>query len=99
MEKLVDLSLYRWETATPGYYFTERYTRLAIHQGILYFNTPDEVLRISAAAEGATKGELVPGIKMEGNDRLYGLWIQERELQVLPGTVSVKVIEDRKSVV
>lgn len=93
MEKLVDLSLYRWETATPGYYFTERYTRLAIHQGILYFNTPDEVLRISAAAEGATKGELVPGIKMEGNDRLYGLWIQERELQVLPGTVSVKVID------
>lgn len=93
MEKLVDLSSYRWETAAPGYYFTEKYTRLAIHQGILYFNTPDEVLRISAAAEGLTKGERVPGINMEGKDTLYGLRIQERELQVLPGTVSVKVID------
>lgn len=93
MEKLVDLSSYRWETAAPGYYFTEKYTRLAMHQGILYFNTPDEVLRISAAAEGLTKGELVPGINMEGKDTLYGLRIQERELQVLLGTVSVKVID------
>lgn len=92
LDKLVDLSTYRWETATPGCYFTEKYTQPAIYQGILYFNTPDEVLRISAAAEGLTKGEAVPGITMEGKDALYGLWIQGRELQVLPGTVSVKVI-------
>lgn len=100
MEKLVDLSTYRWETAAPGYYFTEKYTQLAIHQGILYFNTPTEVLQVSAGAEGLTKGELVPGINMEGKDTLYGLWIQERELQVLPGTVSDKVIDgERVSVI
>lgn len=93
MDKLVDLSTYRWETAIPGYYFTEKYTQPAIHQGILYFNTPDEVLRISASVEELTKGERVPEINIEGKDTLFGLWIQERELQVLPGTVSVKVID------
>lgn len=96
MEKLVDLSTYRWETATPGYYFTVKYTQLAIHQGILYFNTPTEVLRVSAGAEGLTKGEPVPEINMEGKDTLYGLWIQGKELRVLPGTVSEKVIDGEK---
>ncbi len=100
MEKLVDLSSYRWETAAPGYYFTEKYTRLAIHQGILYFNTPDEVLWVSAEAEGLTKGETVPEINTEGTDTLYGLWIQAKELQVLPGMVSAKVIDgERVSVI
>lgn len=100
MEKLVDLSSYRWETAAPGYYFTEKYTQLAIHQGILYFNTPDEVLWVSAEAEGLTKGETVPEINTEGTDTLYGLWIQAKELQVLPGMVSAKVIDgERVSVI
>lgn len=100
LEKLVDLSIYRWETATPGYYFAEKYTQLAIHQGVLYFNTPDEVLRVSVGTEGLTKGEPVPGINMEGKDTLYGLWIQGKELQVLPAAVSAKEIDgERVSVI
>ncbi len=100
MEKLVDLSIYRWETAMPGYYFTDKYTQLAIHQGVLYFNTPDEVLRVSVGTEGLTKGEPVPGINMEGKDTLYGLWIRGKELQVLPAAVSAKEIDgERVSVI
>lgn len=100
MDKLVDLSTYRWKTAEQGYYFTEKYTRSAVHQGMLYFNTPDGVLRISAGAEGLTLGEPVPGLDMEGGDTLYGLWIQGKELLVLRGAVSVKVIDgERVSVI
>lgn len=106
-EKKVDLNGYRWPAANAGASYPEKYSGLAIHDGIIYFNTPDEIRYFPADIEGEVTTEKLFGddtdspISLSGY--LFGLRIKNNVLEyadgssIMSGTSSVIVTAPAKS--
>lgn len=95
-ELVVDLSDWCWESKNPGSYYTKKFTVLTIYNGIVYFNTPNQVLYFDSEVEGQTTGEVLESIS-EG--QIFAIQIQDGALSYAIGTPETIIVNDEEKTI
>lgn len=96
MVKKVDLTSYRWPGARTGSYYPVKYTGLAKHDGMIYFNTPDEIRCFSVSEEGETVGEVLSQ-DIEIADPLFGIRIKNNVLEYVEGISTIQTVDGKQN--
>lgn len=93
-EKLVDLSSYKWMISTDTFY-ENKYTRIAIHGGKIYFNTPDSILCFAADAAGVITGEPASEITATISGTVYGIRLSRKTLEYITAVPTAMVVDGK----
>ena len=93
-EKLVDLSSYKWMISTDTFY-ENKYTRIAIHDGKIYFNTPDSILCVAADAAGVIAGEPASEITATISGTVYGIRLSGKTLEYITAVPTAMVVDGK----
>ena len=93
-EKLVDLSSYKWMISTDTFY-ENKYTRIAIHDGKIYFNTPDSILCFAADAAGVISGEPASEITATISGTVYGIRLSGKTLEYITAVPTATVVDGK----
>lgn len=97
-DKIVDLSSYNWKASNGGIY-VDKFTKLAVHGGKVYFNTPSDILCFDTNAEGVISGETAPEMTGTFSGTLFGIRLRDEKLEYITAVTTVVEIDGTEEAV
>lgn len=95
LKKVVNLSSYNWKSADGGI-FLSKFTKLAVHGGKVYFNTPENILCFDTDAAGVITGEPAPEVTGTISGTIFGIRLRDEELEYITAVPTLTIVDGRE---